>query len=153
MENIQELSYYGLFLATTLAATIIPFSADVVYIAFLAFGYDIFLSLIVATSGNWIGSLITYGIGRVGNIKHIEKWFRISLKRLEKQQAVVNKYRSWLALFVWLPLIGDVFAIALGFYKINFRKTAAFMLLGKFLRFSFLSVAYYFFTENMPPVL
>jgi membrane protein YqaA with SNARE-associated domain len=151
MENIQELSYVGLFAVTALAATVIPFSSDVVYIAFLAFGHDIFLSLLVATLGNWAGSLITYGIGRAGNLEHIEKWFHISLKKLEKQQSIVDKYRSWLALLVWLPFIGDVFAIALGFYKINFRKTAAFILLGKFLRFSFLSVVYSFFLENSLP--
>jgi membrane protein YqaA with SNARE-associated domain len=148
MENIQELSYFGLFVATLLAATVIPFCSDVVYLAFLALGHNIWLSLVVATAGNWSGSLITYGIGRAGNLEHIEKWFRVSLKKLEKQQSVVNKYRSWLALLVWLPFIGDVFAVALGFYKINFHKTAAFMLLGKLLRFSVLTAACYFFMDE-----
>ena len=41
----------------------------------------------------------------------------------------------WLALLTWLPFVGDVFAIALGFYRISPVKSGLFMLLGKFLRF------------------
>jgi membrane protein YqaA with SNARE-associated domain len=148
MGEISELGYLGLFVATLLASTVIPFSSDALYIAFLAFGHKILPSLALATAGNWIGSLTTYWIGRAGNRERIEKWFHVSLKKLESKRPVIDKYGSWLALLVWLPFIGDVFAVALGFYKIDFRKTASFMLLGKFLRFSLLSAIYYFFIKG-----
>lgn len=40
-----------------------------------------------------------------------------------------------LALLTWLPFIGDIFAIALGFYRVDFRKSALLMLIGKGARF------------------
>ncbi len=147
MENLQDLGYLGLFLATFLAATIVPFSSDAVFFGFLALGYNVGLSLAVATIGNWTGSLTTYWVGYAGNMQRIEKWFHISLKKLESKRPLVEKYGSWLALLVWVPFIGDLFAVALGFYKVDFKKSAAFMLLGKFLRFVLLCVAFYFFRE------
>ncbi len=91
--------------------------------------------LIVATLGNWLGSLSTYGIGRLGKWEWIEKWFKISHKKIEQQQEKIKKYGSLLAFLVWLPFIGDIFALALGFYKVNFIRCSIFMFIGKFLRY------------------
>ena len=38
-------------------------------------------------------------------------------------------------LFTWLPLIGDLLAVALGFYKIKPYASAIYMLIGRFARF------------------
>ncbi len=54
---------------------------------------------------------------------------------IEKHQHRVTRYGSLLAFFTWLPLIGDVMAIALGFYRVDWKKTALFMLIGKGARF------------------
>ena len=35
----------------------------------------------------------------------------------------------------WLPLIGDLLAVALGFYKIKPYASAIYMLIGRFARF------------------
>jgi membrane protein YqaA with SNARE-associated domain len=91
--------------------------------------------LITATMGNWLGSISTYGIGWLGKWEWIEKWFKISRAKIEKQQTKIKKFGSILAFLVWVPIIGDMFALALGFYKVNFPKCCVFMLMGKFLRF------------------
>ncbi|MDR0231128.1 MAG: DedA family protein [Dysgonamonadaceae bacterium] len=135
MEYLLTWGYLGLFLGSFLAATILPFSSEILVTGMLLAKASPIYVLIVATLGNWLGSLSTYGIGWLGKWEWIEKWFKTSREKIEKQQKKITKYGSFLAFFVWLPIIGDVFALALGFYKVNFIKCSTFMLIGKFLRF------------------
>ncbi len=135
MEFLQQWGYIGLFVGSFLAATIIPFSSDALLVATLAIGASPLAALLTATAGNWLGGLTSYWVGHIGKWQWIEKWFRVSRETLEKQQERITRYGSLLAFFTWLPFVGDVFAIALGFYKVDFKKAALFMLIGKFLRF------------------
>ena len=54
---------------------------------------------------------------------------------LEQQKGHVDRYGVWLALFTWLPVVGDLFAIALGFYRVRPKMSAFYMLVGRFARF------------------
>ena len=133
--GLEELEYLGLFIAGFLAATILPFSSEGLLAIALLNGLDPILCLIITTFGNWLGSITTYGIGYLGNIDWIEKYLKISREKIEKTKIVLIKYGTLLALFVWVPIIGDVFALALGYFKVNFTLTAIFMLIGKFFRY------------------
>lgn len=126
---------WGLFIGTFLAATVVPFSSDVLYIAVLQMTANPWACLAVGSLGNWLGSLTTFGIGWLGRWEWIEKWFKVDRAKLEKQKVYIDKYGVWLALLSWVPFIGDVFAIALGFYKTNPWLTALLLLVGKTLRF------------------
>ena len=126
---------WGLFIGTFLAATVVPFSSDVLYIAVLQMTADPWGCLAVGTLGNWLGSLTSFGLGWLGKWEWLEKWFKVKPETLEKQKRAIDKYGVWLALISWVPFIGDVFAIALGFYKTNPWLTGFLLLLGKFLRF------------------
>ena len=46
----------------------------------------------------------------------------------------MDKWGVWLALIAWVPFIGDVFAIALGFYRTKPLPTIILLLIGKALR-------------------
>lgn len=135
MFGLEELGLLGLFLGNILAATIVPFSSDALYIAVLAATREIAACFVVATIGNWLGSLITYGMGRLGRWEWIEKWFKVKPETLEKQKRYVSKYGVWLSLIAWVPVIGDVLVIALGFYKTPAVWTSILLLIGKGLRF------------------
>lgn len=126
---------WGLFIGTFLAATVVPFSSDVLYIAVLKMTSDPWGCLAVGSLGNWLGSLTSFGIGWLGKWEWLEKWFKVDRAKLEKQKVYVDKYGVWLALLSWVPFIGDIFAIALGFYKTNPWLTALLLLVGKTLRF------------------
>ena len=82
MEFLAEWGYIGLFLASFLAATIIPLSSEIVLSILIANNYDLSLSLFVASLGNWFGGLSSYGIGRLGNWEFIEKYFRIKKNKI-----------------------------------------------------------------------
>ena len=135
MSDLGELGLLGLFIGTFLAATVVPFSSDALYIAALAAGRAPMATLLVATLGNWLGGVTTYFIGRAGRWEWIEKWFKVKPETLEKQKAKIDKYGVWMALLSWMPVIGDVICLALGFYKARPFWTIVLLLAGKFARF------------------
>lgn len=142
MEWLDGLGLPGLFIGTFLAATILPFSSDAVYLAVLAATKQPIACLIVGTLGNWLGSIVTYWIGWIGKWEWIEKWFKVKRETLLKQKAKIDKYGVWLSLIAWVPIIGDVIAIALGFYKTRPAATMFLLLVGKFLRFLIWNLIY-----------
>ena len=144
MEWLAEYGYIGLFFGAFLAATIIPFSSDVLLVALLTTGANPVTAVVAATLGNWLGGLTSYGLGYLGKWQWIEKWFGVTQEKLERQRAKIQKYGSGLAFFSWLPFVGDLVAIGLGFYRIDFKKSALFMLIGKGARFVMWAVAYYY---------
>ena len=143
MEFFLEYGYVGLFFGAFIAATVVPFSSDVMLVALLVAGGDPYLAVLSATLGNWLGGLTSYWIGYLGRWDWIEKYLKVSRAKLERQQDNITKYGSVLALMTWLPIIGDVMAVALGFYKVSFKRSAIFMLIGKCLRFVAWAVIYY----------
>ena len=82
-----------------------------------------------------LGGLTSYWIGWLGRWDWIERWFKVKREKLEQQKGHVDRYGVWLALFTWLPVVGDLFAIALGFYRVRPKMSAFYMLVGRFARF------------------
>lgn len=142
MFDLESLGLLGLFIGTFLAATILPFSSDALYIAVLAATKDPIGCLAVGTVGNWLGSVVTYWIGWIGRWEWIEKWFKVKRETLEKQKIKIDKYGVWLALLAWIPIIGDVIAIALGFYRTRPWATMFMLFVGKFARFLLWNLIY-----------
>lgn len=135
MEWLEGLGLLGLFLGTFMAATIVPFSSDALYLAVLATTGDPVSCLIAGTVGNWLGSVVTYWMGWIAKWEWIQKWFNVKQETLERQKERVDKYGVWLALLAWVPFIGDIIAIALGFYRTRPGWTMLLLLAGKFGRF------------------
>lgn len=145
MHILAKLGYIGLFIGTFLSASVIPLplSSDLLLIGAFAAGADIWLAVVIATAGNWLGCISSYGIGRqFGKWKWIEKRLRIKRAKLEKQKKLIEKYRSLLAFIVWVPVIGEFLALGLGFYRIRFVPVALFMLMGAATRFVLYAMIY-----------
>ena len=135
MENLAEWGYIGLFIASFLAATIIPFSSELVLSILIANNYDLTTSLVVASIGNWMGGLSSYLIGRLGSWDTIEKYLRVKRDKILLWKKKIDSWGGLLAFLCWLPVIGDPIAIALGFFRTNIFTVALFMLIGKFVRY------------------
>lgn len=136
MFGLEKLGLIGLFIGTFLAATIMPFSSDALYMGVLAMGANPVGALITGTAGNWIGGITTYYIGRLGKWEWIEKHFKVKPETLEKQKRQIDRFGPWVALISWIPVIGDVSVLALGFYKTPALWTFLLMLVGKAGRFA-----------------
>lgn len=137
MDWLINLGYLGLFLGTFLAGSILPLSSDVLLVGMLAAHADPIVCLLVATVGNWLGAMTSYWLGWYARWEWLERWFKVKPETLQRQQARIDKYGVWLAAVFWAPLIGMVFMIALGLYRVRPRTTALLALAGSFVRFLF----------------
>ncbi|MBX1389672.1 DedA family protein [Campylobacter jejuni] len=134
----NDISYLGLFIVCFLSSTLLPLASEAFVLGFIKLDFNPNLALIVATLGNTLGSLSTYGLAYLGKQKILEKYFSKSLKKLENFNANFAKFGSIFAFFTFLPLVGDLFALGLGFAKYSFLKTIFFILLGKLSRYAFI---------------
>lgn len=136
MEGLIEYGYWGLLLAAFLAATILPFSSDILLAAMLVAGYDPVQLWTFAIIGNWAGGMVSYGMGYLGKWEWIEKYLRADRQKVERFMARAQRYGPAFALMTWLPIIGDPMAIALGFVKSPVWLTGWWMFVGKGLRYA-----------------
>ena len=136
MDTLEQLGLLGLFIGTFLAATVVPFSSDALYVAVLLATKRPLACLLVGSLGNWLGGITTYLLGRLAKWEWLEKTFKVSREKLEKQKVKIDKYGVWMALLSWIPIAGDVIALALGFYKSPALWTILLLLVGKFGRFA-----------------
>jgi membrane protein YqaA with SNARE-associated domain len=135
MEAWVEWGYLGLFLASFLAATILPFSSEVVMALMLAGPFTKTGILLSATAGNWLGGITSYFLGYLARWNWIEKYLRTKQEDVYKFRLRIERYGSLIAFFCWLPFIGDLLAVALGVFRIQPARVFTWMLVGKFLRY------------------
>jgi membrane protein YqaA with SNARE-associated domain len=135
MTELIALGYLGLFIASFLAATVVPFSSEVVFSGMVFGGLDAWKCVFVATAGNWLGGMSCYYLGHLGKIEWIEKYLRIKKEKLDKFTEKMKKYGDWFAFFSFLPGIGDVIAVASGYFRCRLWIVAISMLVGKFVRY------------------
>lgn len=135
IELLQQWGVLGLFLGSFLAATVVPFSSDVLLVGALAAGCDPVSCIVSATVGNWLGGMSSYLLGWLGRWEWLERWLHVKPETLERQRERVSRWGVWLALLTWVPVVGDIFAIALGFYRVAPLRCALFILIGKAVRY------------------
>jgi membrane protein YqaA with SNARE-associated domain len=124
-----------LFWASFLASTILPFSSEAALTAALLSESNQILCLIAATLGNSLGSLTTFALGRFCKFSFLEKYCKVSKEKIIATQERIKKYTYFASFFCFLPIIGDVIAIALGYSKCSWTKFIVLMTLGKLLRY------------------
>ncbi len=135
MEKLIKLGYLGLFLSSFLASTIIPISSEIVLSGLIYLGSNVWICIFVATIGNFLGGLTTYFLGYLGKWEWVEKYMKTPRQKIEDFQKKIQKYGVYSAFFAWLPFVGDLIALGLGFMRINPVKVAVLMLAGRFVRF------------------
>lgn len=135
MDALFDYSLWGLFLASFLAATVVPFSSEALLTYLVATGTPVSSAVIVATAGNFVGGMSSYVIGYLGKWEWIEKYLRIKRSTLEKWHNRLYKRGAVFAFLSWVPVVGDIFAVGLGLLRANIGVTASAMLLGKLLRY------------------
>jgi len=130
-----EYGYWGLFFASFLAATILPFSSEAILSLFLFSGYDLTLTIAIASLGNWLGGMLSYYLGYLGNWEWIEKFLRIKKAKGERIQEYFRNKGAALAFFAFLPFVGDFIPLGLGLLRSKVLWVALFMAAGKLCRY------------------
>lgn len=62
----SDISYLGLFLVCFLSSTLLPLASEAFVLGFIKLNFNPSLVLIIATLGNTLGSLSTYGLAFLG---------------------------------------------------------------------------------------
>ena len=108
-------AYAGLFLSALAAATILPMQSEAVLVGLLASGaYSPWLLLLVASTGNVLGSVINWLLGRfIERFRH-RRWFPVSEKALTSSEEWYRRYGKWSLLLSWAPVIGDPLTVVAG---------------------------------------
>lgn len=135
LDGLAEYGYWGLLLASFLAATILPFSSEVVFAALIAAGSDIGTSIAYATIGNSIGGATCYYLGRLGKIEWLERWFKIDREKIDRMITLLQTRGAAMGFFGFLPAVGDLMLVALGFMRASAPIVMISMTVGKFLRY------------------
>lgn len=135
IDFLIEYGYIGVFVAAFLAATVLPFSSELVFTGVLAAGASYWPLIIAATVGNVLGGMTCYWIGSLGKLEWLSKYFHMDEAKMHHWVAKVRGKGAWVSLFVALPGVGDFIAVAMGYLRANPWAVLGWMTLGKLLRY------------------
>ena len=132
-------TYLSLLFISFLAATILPFSSELVLASLLNVDkYNSFVLIVTASLGNILGSVFNWLLGFY-LFKYInKKWFPLTQSQIEKASYWFRKFGIWSLLFAWVPIIGDPLTLVAGTLKIRFPIFLFLVSLGKIGRYFFL---------------
>ncbi len=125
----------GMFIAAFLAGSFIPFSSEAVMVTLIAAGGDPWGLFIWASLGNILGGMFNYGVGRMGDENWIYKLLKLPPKKLNKGIQQVKRYGVWAGLLSWIPILGSVITVAMGYLRLNPVYSAISMAVGKAIRY------------------
>jgi membrane protein YqaA with SNARE-associated domain len=128
--------YLVLFFSALIASTLFPMGSEVVLIALLDQGHDVFFLWLIATCGNTLGSCINYAIGYWASGYIINKYQ--DTRSWLQGQRLYNRYGVWSLLLAWLPIIGDPITLIAGLAQTNFKLFVLLVTLGKGARYAVL---------------
>ena len=132
-------SYFQLLIISFLAATILPFSSEVVLTTmYLSNSFETYLLLIFASIGNILGSITNWYLGKKINIFKDRKWFPVSADQLNRSQKYFQKYGLWSLLLAWVPIIGDPLTLLAGVLKVRFGIFFLLVSISKISRYVFI---------------
>jgi membrane protein YqaA with SNARE-associated domain len=116
-----KMIYFSLFLASFVAATILPMQSEAVLAGLLLLGkYPAWVLLTVASTGNILGSVANWLIGRGIDRYKSKRWFPASERQLERASKWYGRYGRWSLLLSWAPIIGDPLTIVAGILRERF---------------------------------
>ena len=125
-------SIIGVFLSSFLAATILPFSSEIVLSTLYGTGNSAaFFLLVIATTGNVLGSFVNWALGRYLLHWQDHKWFPFSANQLCKANAWFQRYGVWILLMAWLPIVGGPLTFVAGLLRVNVWLFLILVTIGK----------------------
>ncbi|MBA3033874.1 MAG: DedA family protein [Gammaproteobacteria bacterium] len=141
-----EAGLLGLFLASFLAATLLPGGSEVALVAFLTVHPEQSIAaLLLATLGNTLGGLTTYGMGRLIPFKvGTDGTANFS----GRHAAMLYRWGPAALLLSWAPLVGDALCAAAGWLRLPLLPCVLWMAAGKAARYGVLAALTLYFNGS-----
>lgn len=130
-----DLTLWGLLFSSFISSTLFPGGSEVILGALaLQQTHSAWTLLTVASLGNTLGALTTWGIGywvarRLPPDQHLNAARQRALER-------VRRFGSPVLLLSWLPVIGDPLCFAAGYLRLPLTASMLFIALGKTARYA-----------------
>ncbi|MCL2310690.1 MAG: DedA family protein [Proteobacteria bacterium] len=125
----------GLFGSAFLSATLLPGTSELTLLALLYFMPTWAVTAVaVATVGNTLGGMTSYGIGRF-----------FAHKVTRPIPPLVQRYGVWALLLSWVPVIGDALCVASGVLRHCWWQAMLALAIGKAARY--MSITWVFFVS------
>ena len=131
MDLFAHYGYVGIFLASFLAATILPLSSEIVLALLLLNGLNPFSLIIFATIGNVLGAVVNYWLGFYGGLIFQGRFGTASGKEVNASLLRMQKYGTASLLLAWVPIIGDPLTVAAGVLRISLGWFLPLVAIGK----------------------
>ena len=140
LQFLIDWGYFGLFIGSFVAGSVIPFSSEAVLVACVGpLHLDPAISTLCATAGNVAGGMTCYWMGHLGNMQWIEKDFHVKKEKIDRAERFVQGRGAWMAFFAFIPLLGSAISIVLGMMRANIWIVILSMTIGKILRYAIIA--------------
>lgn len=127
----ETASLWALFTSSFLAATLLPGGSEAVLFGVLkAYPDTLWTALGLATLGNTLGGMVSFGMG----------WL-VPQSKIFKHVERVRRFGAPILVLAWVPLIGDALCLAAGWLRLNPWQAALWMALGKAARYGVIAYA------------
>ncbi|MBL6432080.1 MAG: DedA family protein [Alphaproteobacteria bacterium] len=130
----------SLFLGAFFAATLLPFSSEVMLVAALVAGEtQPTLLVAAAAAGNILGSLVNWTLGRFLLTWQHRRWFPFSPRRSQGRRTVSRAMAAGRFFFAFVPVVGDPLTFVAGVLKVPFWRFTLLVSIGKIARYAALA--------------
>lgn len=128
-------SLWSLFTSAFISATLAPGASEAV-LAYMVMEakFSSLQLLAVATTGNTLGALTTWLLGRLAALGYAPE--KLSKAPDTRSMQLAERYGIRALLFSWLPVIGDGLCLAAGWLRLSFWRSLLAILMGKLLRYA-----------------
>lgn len=131
---------WALFFSALVSATLMPGGSEALLIYKLHQGGNPIALVLAATTGNVLGSLITYAMGRLGNTALHRRWIRKHEAKLAAAERWFRCFGQPTLLLAWLPVIGDPLCFLAGLLRSPWPTFLLLVTLGKGVRYAALAL-------------
>ena len=137
----MELAGYGvLFAAAFGAATLLPLQSEALLVAVLWEGHPALWLVAVAATGNVLGSIVNWILGRQFERLRGRRWFPKEGAALDRARRWYERYGRWTLLLSWLPVVGDPLTLVAGVMRERLSVFIALVTLAKTGRYALLAL-------------
>jgi membrane protein YqaA with SNARE-associated domain len=144
IEALESYGYLGMTIAAFLAGSVFPFSSEAVMVSLQLAGLEPWPLFLSATVGNVVGSMFNYWIGTFGRMEWIEKYLHISAEKVNKTRAWIDGRGAWIGTLCFLPILGSVLSVTLGYMRANPYTTFISISVGKAMRYAIIIISIYY---------
>lgn len=159
---LPQVGLSAIFVIALVSATLLPLGSEPAVFAYIKVAPDMFWpAVLIATAGNTIGGVVTYGMGwaakrAADRIRHRDASATQTGDASAAQEAATattaaavapggrwhQRSHAWLdragppaLLLAWLPVIGDPLCAVAGWLQLRFWPSVVYMTIGKFGRY------------------